>query len=244
MIIEERTLPLDLIGLKHKYVKRTGSAGSYQYYYDEPKTGKPANNKKENNLKDIATEYSDVNTFIKENIKKLKEKGIKDSKTATSFFIVSKMENVKHKEVSEEKAANTIKSNIRHQTLGGWFRNEDKNYKPKLVKAIVAKEETINAGVNVFYNNYKSATGKKISFEEFLNTDVKMYRGGGGILKDEAFTSFSLHKDIAEKFGDKITEIIVKPKDTLGSYQTTAETEVLIPKESYNKIKVKNVEKN
>ena len=37
MIIEERTLPLDIIGFKHKYVKRTGSAGSYQYYYDEPK---------------------------------------------------------------------------------------------------------------------------------------------------------------------------------------------------------------
>ena len=37
MTIEKRTLPLDLIGLKHKYIKRTGSSGSYQYYYGDDK---------------------------------------------------------------------------------------------------------------------------------------------------------------------------------------------------------------
>ena len=48
-------------------------------------------------------------------------------------------------------------------------------------------------------------------------------------------------KQIAEKFKrqyktDKITEIKIKPRDTLGSYQTTAEAEVLVPKVNCRRI--------
>ena len=32
-------------------------------------------------------------------------------------------------------------------------------------------------------------------------------------------------------------KIKIKPRDTLGSYQTTVETEVLVPKQMYDKMK-------
>jgi len=86
------------------------------------------------------------------------------------------------------------------------------------------------------FDNYKSVTGQNdLNFEVFLNTDIDVYRGGGDALSDEAFTSFSMYKDIASKFG-KVQSFKIKPIDTLGSYSTTAETEIIVPKQKYDKI--------
>ena len=73
MIIEERTLPLDIIGLKHKYTKRTGSAGNYQYYYGDDK--KKESNKKK---KETATDrnFKKVKEIIDKKIPK-KEQNIR-----------------------------------------------------------------------------------------------------------------------------------------------------------------------
>jgi hypothetical protein len=74
-----------------------------------------------------------------------------------------------------------------------------------------------------------------VSFDAFMNTPLKMYRAGGSP-PDEPFTSYSMTRSIAEGFAAKkgrdssnISVIEIKPKDTLGSYQTVAEAEVLIP---------------
>ena len=186
-----------------------------------------------------ATESTDLKSFVKENVSELKEMGIKSMDKANDFFITSKMENMDRKEIRREEAVSIIKGNIKDSIMSGWFRKEDKGFKGKLVEQIMKDKDTANAGLNIMHENYKNTLGSDISFNNFMNKEITLYRGGG--LLQEAFTSFSMSKDIAKKFDNgTITEIKIKPKDTLGSYQTTAETEVLIPKQMYNKIKKKD----
>ena len=94
------------------------------------------------------------------------------------------------------------------------------------------KDDVWNAGMNVAWQNYVETTGKNISLEEFMSTPIKMYRGTRGQteIKSDVWVSFSLDKKIAESFGDQIEEITIRPMDTWGSYQTTAEGEILVPK--------------
>lgn len=173
--------------------------------------------------------------FAKKNVKKLIEMGLKNYESIIDLFIKTKMENVKTKELGAEKSAEIIRRNVHDQTMTGWFREDDKAYKQKLVDEIFFEKETLNAGLNVFYNNYVVHTEDKISFDDFLNKDITVYRGGGGALRNEPFTSFTLDKKVADKFGN-VKEFTIKPKNTLGSYQTTVETEVLVPKQFYDKI--------
>jgi len=119
-------------------------------------------------------------------------------------------------------------------TMDGWLRNADKNYKPKIME-LMEDEKVKNAGLNLTHQVHKGSTGEDISFDEFMDTPIKMYRAGDSP-PDEPFTSYSLSKEVAEDFARKsgegsesISVIEIKPRDTLGSYQTTAEAEVFIP---------------
>jgi len=63
---EEKCLPLDLIGLKHKYIKRTGSAGSYQYYYGDDKKKGSSDKKKGTTPKEIGNRVMELRKLEKE----------------------------------------------------------------------------------------------------------------------------------------------------------------------------------
>ena len=142
-------------------------------------------------------------------------------------------------EVPIEEAVSTIRNNNAFWRLSeGWFRGADSAYKPNMEKVIIMNPELRNAGINIAYQNYKEYIDKDISFDDFVNKEIPLYRGSNdsGFVDADKFIAFSYRKDMVEKhFANRnkevpISEIKVKIKDTLGSYQTTGEAEVLVPR--------------
>jgi hypothetical protein len=135
------------------------------------------------------------------------------------------------REVSRASAVQTLKA-LPRGLLAGWFRNADRKYKAMLLNHIKKNPEVRNAGLNIMHQEYQSMTRSQVPFDEFMDTPIRMYRGGGSPA-DEAATSYSMDQKVADSFVDRkgagLSVIEIKPRDTLGSYQTTAETEVLIP---------------
>jgi len=134
-------------------------------------------------------------------------------------------------EISREEAVQTLRD---VPDLAGWFRNADRGYKAKILHHI-SRPEVRNAGLNIMHQVYQGMTGGKVPFDEFMDTPIKLYRAGGSP-GDEPFSSYSMDKGIAKNFAalkgtdpSDLSVIEIKPKDTLGSYQTIAEAEVLVP---------------
>ena len=151
-------------------------------------------------------------------------------------------------EMNIEDAISQVRDAIPNNELDGWFRDANSDYKPKLAESIMSNPGTLNAGMNIAYYNhvlnnygrYNSVTGafepydgssKPPSFNKWLNTPQKMYRGDRGqkTVASDIFTSFTPDKSMAQRFGDNITTRMIKPKDTWGSFQTTGEQEFLVP---------------
>ncbi len=148
-------------------------------------------------------------------------------KEVTDFYTQATAGKAVEGEVTEKtisEAVNIIRK-IPENIMDGWFRNRDKGYKQKLYNVINSNPDIKNAGLKVMHYQYEAFTGTKIPYNEFLNKEITLYRGKPS--GEDIFISYTMDKDIAEKFGE-VQEIKIKPKDTLGSYQTTAETEVLV----------------
>lgn len=167
-------------------------------------------------------------------MKQLKAEGIKNLNDLRQYWVKTKMNDFSSKdikELSKEDAIKTIKNNLSDNVIKGWFLNADSAYKQSLETSILENKQLRNAGLNIAYHNYKNQTGSNISFNEFTNKSITMYRGEHGqkTIGKDVFKSYTTDKNIAKKFGNDISEIKIKPKDTLGSYQTTGENEYLIP---------------
>lgn len=134
------------------------------------------------------------------------------------------------KELSKEQTVETIRKNLDDLNPDMWFVNADSNYKPRIVNRILERKELRNAGLNLAYQNYKDVNDDALSFNDFLNTEMKMYRGHRGqkTIESDWFDSYTPKREFAELFGNKIKTISIKPKDTLGSYTTNAESEYLV----------------
>jgi SPP1 gp7 family putative phage head morphogenesis protein len=185
----------------------------------------------------VDARYSSEEGYLewrKANMPILKENGIKSNVTAKEEWVKTRMQSQQHSfhVVSKEDAIKTISDSIPDQTMRAWFVSADSDAKPKILEAIMQKDDVWNAGLNVSWMNYVETTVKDISFEEFLTTPIKMYRGtrGQSEITSDVWVSFSFDKKIAESFGDQIEEITIRPIDTWGSYQTTAEGELLVPR--------------
>ena len=121
----------------------------------------------------------------------------------------------------------------------GWYQMGDINYKAQVATAIESDPNLKNAGMSMFYKQWREfAENSSMSFEEFLTSDVTMYRAGG--TAEGAFASYSLDPKIAGAHqtagiggagarGGDIDTISVRPQDTLGMYNNTAELEVFVP---------------
>ena len=185
------------------------------------------------NLKD----NTDFNQFIKDNIgnDEFKQFGRNNGMGAVRELwyqkrIDSELKNVH--QISKEDAVDMVRDSISSNVLDGWFRSADSNYKPKLMESILSNNGTLNAGLNIAYNNYLDSNPSKVlSFDRWLKTPQTMYRGeyGQKLVKGDVFTSFTLDKNIAQGFGSNITVKRIRPIDTLGSFQTTGEQEFLVP---------------
>lgn len=170
----------------------------------------------------------------KANMPILKENGIRSNAVAKEEWVKKRMQyqqNSLHV-VSKEDAIRTISGSIPDQSMRSWFVSADSDAKPKILEAIMRKDDVWNAGLNISWRNYVETTGKDISFETFLTKPIKMYRGTRGQMEVESdvWVSFSFDRKIAESFGTEIEEITIRPIDTWGSFQTTAEGELLVPR--------------
>ena len=177
-----------------------------------------------------AAQYNSFSDFTRQNIKELKDVGIKSSVESEALWRKAKYQVFTPIELSKEDAIQILRDKVPDSILDGWFRNGDSSYKKKLENIALSDSEIRNAALNIMWSNFKEFSGKDIGFEEFLHSEIPVYRGknkekyvdGDGVL------SFSFDKKIAEKFGQYILETIMRPIETIGSYQTTAETEVFM----------------
>lgn len=139
------------------------------------------------------------------------------------------LENVHEMDIGD--AVDQVRDAIPSNVSAGWFRNADSDYKPKLMDAVMSNPGTLNAGMNIAYNNYKNSTNNPQPFDKWVRTPQTMYRGSTGqsTVGNDIFMSYTPDKSVANKFGGNTLTIRVRPIDTWGSYQTTAEQEFLIP---------------
>lgn len=149
---------------------------------------------------------------------------------AERFYKDAKYKNsAKYAPISLDAAVAEVRNGIRPSALSGWFRNADSDYKPEIEAAIIGNPALRNAGLNIAHRNYMNVTGRNISFDDFINGTFTVYRGGNtSYTKNDVFISYSFSKEVAKSFGGKVQSIRIKPKNTLGSYQTTGEAEILV----------------
>lgn len=147
-------------------------------------------------------------------------------------------------EITDDESGKTIKGKMPQSLFHGWFIEANSNYKPKIESFILNNPDVYNAALNNLWRNYNDElyikNKKEITFDEFLNTDIKLYRGWKNttsrskMIEDDVFISFSLREDIAKKFkgyeNGYIEELLIKPSDTYGSINRSSEGEVMIPK--------------
>lgn len=180
-----------------------------------------------------STNFKEFYKINKDSLKDIGKKGGWDAVREEWIDTRLKTELKNVHEISSEKAIEQIRDSISTSTLDGWFRNADSEYKPRLIESILSNKGTLNAGLNVAYQNYKNSLGKNekpLKFNKWLNTPQTLYRGDRGqkTVEGDIFMSYSLDINVAKKFGSNITKKRIKPIDTLGSYQTTGEQEYLI----------------
>ena len=171
---------------------------------------------------------------MRKNVKELKKHGVKDMEGTEKIYNRVRMERFNVKELSRDGALESIRNSIPVNIHEGWFRNADVGYKIHIFNALLNNDDARSGTLKIMYDTYKIQTDSDISFEDFINTDISIYRGGD--VTDDVFTSFTMVREIAEKFMseykiDKMVEIKVKPIQILGMCQPTAESEILVPKD-------------
>lgn len=183
-------------------------------------------------LRTKATQYADARTFARENAPDLKNAGFTSAKDAKAFWRNANYdrEDFKPTAMPTEQVDKIIDERIAQNILDGWFIRAASEYKPRLENIALSDMEVRNAGLNTMWSNYRTYSGKDIGFEEFLYSNIPVYRGKNSekYTEDDSVISFTFDKSVAESFGRHILETVIRPIDTIGSYTTGKESEVLV----------------
>lgn len=191
--------------------------------------------KLEKDLATKATQYNDLQSFIRDNVPALKAIGVNNNESAMTLWRNANYsrEDFQPIEIAMEDAVDVIRNKVPENILDGWFRNADSGYKPKLENIALTDKDVRNAALNIMWDNYKQFSGKDIDFSKFLYSNIPVYRGKNqeNYTDDDKVLSFTFDRSVAESFGKHILETVIRPIDTIGSYQTTAEGEVMVRKD-------------
>ena len=183
-------------------------------------------------LKAKATQYTDLQSFVRKNAKDLMSIGIKNNEDANVFWRDANYnrEDFQPVAMAMDDVADVIRDKVPENILDGWFRNADSSYKSRLERIALTDTDVRNAALNVMWDNYKQYSGKDISYDDFLHSEIPVYRGKNSekYVDGDELLSFTFDKSVAEKFGNHVYEAMIRPIDTIGAYQTTAESEVLV----------------
>lgn len=185
-------------------------------------------------------EWEEVNKdLLIKNWKDRKAQGIKEDpkEFIEHEWVASKLSKFAghESEMDEWTADEKLGEHLRQGDVDGWFREANSEYKPRIVDAVLATQDTRNAALSIMWTNYKyNHPDTKMSFKEFLSTPLTMYRGGHGQkhIGSDIFSSYSWDRKVAEKFagsGGTVYEATVRPVDTYGSIFTTGEAEIMVP---------------
>ena len=191
--------------------------------------------KLEKDLATKATQYNDLQSFVRDNVPALKAIGVNNNESAMMLWRNANYsrEDFQPIEIAMEDAVDVIRNKVPESILDGWFRNADSGYKPKLENIALTDKDVRNAALNIMWDNYKQFSGKDIDFNKFLYSNIPVYRGKNqeNYTDDDKVLSFTFDRSVAESFGKHILETVIRPIDTIGSYQTTAEGEVMVRKD-------------
>ena len=151
--------------------------------------------------------------------------------------------------VSDKEIDKAIDDSIDKGKARLWLVEYDHRVKPELVRELTSNPEIRNAALNIMYKNYVTHTKYSeretpLSFEEFLVTPIKMYRGGSGKEREKpsAFSSYTFSKKAAARFksspeghgresdAGRVWEGMIRPIDTYGSLNTSGEMEIFVPR--------------
>lgn len=191
--------------------------------------------KLEKDLATKATQYNDLQSFVRDNIPALKAIGVNNNESAMALWRNANYsrDDFQPIEMAMEDAVDVIRNKVPENILDGWFRSADSGYKPKLENIALTDKDVRNAALNVMWDNYKQFSGKDIDFNKFLYSNIPVYRGKNqeNYTDDDKVLSFTFDRSVAESFGKHILETVIRPIDTIGSYQTTAEGEVMVRKD-------------
>ena len=169
-----------------------------------------------NRLLSQVTDNLDFRAWIKENLSnpEFKQFGKENHMDAVKDLWYEKRAQEELKNLHEmdiEDAIDQVRGSIPNQTLHNWFIEANSDVKPHLVDYIMSNPGTLNAGLNIAYQNYKNdlelkaikgSTEKPMSFDKWVNTPQTVYRGdrGQGAIKSDIFMSFTPDKRIAAGF--------------------------------------------
>ena len=135
-------------------------------------------------------------------------------------------------EMDSKDAMKLLEDRIGSDVLKNWYDNQDHNAKKVIEDTIRSDKSLLNAAYNVAWEGYKKQSGQDIGFNEFLNTEIPMYRGKKkrGNFDVNDYISFTPFEEVAKQFGD-VVKTMVKPIDTLGSASLKNENEFFVSRE-------------
>jgi hypothetical protein len=183
-------------------------------------------------LKAEARKYKSAEEFVannRKNIGVLKNAGITNSQEARNFWAQARNEGDATHYLNPQASTKTLTSIVQPKSdlWRQWFHNADHKALPAIESEIRNNPELKDAGVSRLYDHYKQTTGDNISFNDFLNKDLKLYRGGNNRASN-SMASFTQDINKAKRFGN-ITKLTIKPKDTYGMLGDLSEGEILVP---------------
>ncbi|MGF2565416.1 hypothetical protein ACQUWZ_26370, partial [Ralstonia pseudosolanacearum] len=117
-----------------------------------------------------------------------------------------------------------------------WYEVGDRTAREEIADILESNSEARNASLNKFYEDYlywqRAVDNTPLSFEEWLNTPITLYRYGDTTADTNSNTlSYSVAPGGLSQFGGDLQVITLRPIDTLGRSQltgTAAENEVFV----------------
>ena len=123
-----------------------------------------------------------------------------------------------------------IKAKGAYGIAEAWYDDADFSAKTKMENMILEDAELRNIAMNKLYSLYKDATHDVISFSDFINKTITVWRGdqtnigeGPSVFNTDELLAFSFKKQIAQGFAGPNGTVVpttIIPKNTIGSLST------------------------
>lgn len=128
---------------------------------------------------------------------------------------------IDYHEISEREADNIIDKYLSADLRSAWFSSADFNAKDEIENTVLENGELRNATLNKMhqlYKKYGTLADKNLSFNDFLNKELDVYRGDSHpvIFGDDQPLTFSYSYVKADDFNDHVESTKVIPKNTIG----------------------------